>query len=92
MRKLFASLFVVLAVTTMATADEPPPVPEGGLVHLKNEPCTDVVFNLNGTCYYSRDLEGNHYVAFFTQAELAMVIWQVIDGQMVEIWRRAADV
>ena len=81
-----------MALTTTATADELPPVPEGGLVHLKNEPCTDAVFNLQGTCYFSRDLKGNHYVAFFTQAQIGMVIWQIIDGELVEIWRRAADV
>jgi len=90
-KRLALSLSAVL-YTTMATADEPPKVPEGGLVHYRNEPCTDAVFGLSGTCYYSRDQQNNHYVAFYTTGELAMVIWQVIDGERVEIWRRQADI
>lgn len=84
--------FLILFLAGTARADELPPVPDGGLVHLKNEPCVEPVFNLEGTCYYSRDVKGNEYVAFFTKQELGMVIWQIINGERVEIWRRGADV
>lgn len=89
---LCASLLVGLATTMTATADEPPRVPEGGLIHDKQEPCTDHVFGLQGTCYYSHDQKNNRYVAFYTLQEIGMVIWQIIDGEFVEVWRRSPDV
>jgi hypothetical protein len=87
-----ASLLAVLATTMTAIADEPPRVPEGGLIHDKQEACTDHVFGLQGTCYYSRDQKNNRYVAFYTLQEIGMVIWQIVDGELVEVWRRSPDV
>lgn len=87
-------LALVLGVlqTTTATADEPPPVPDGGLNHYYNEPCTDPVFGLDGTCFYSLDVKNNRYIAFYTEGNLCMYIMQNVDGVYVEMWRRAADV
>lgn len=90
MRKLALVLVASLLATT-ATAEPPPPVPPGGLVHYQQEACTDPETGLEGTCYYSHDIKNNRYVAFYVK-ELAWVIWQVKDGQKVEIWRRGADV
>ncbi len=87
----FVSLFTALT-SMMATADEPPRVPEGGLIHDKQESCTDHVFGLQGTCYYSHDQKNNRYVAFYTLQEIGMVIWQIVDGELVEVWRRSPDV
>ena len=91
--KLLGLVLVASMLTTMATAEPPPPVPEGGLIHLdRDDDCTDPVTGLEGTCFYSRDLRGNHYMAFYTDNNLCMYITQKIDGKDVEIWRRGADV
>lgn len=78
--------------TTTATAEPPPPVPDGGLIHSKEYTCPDPETGLQGMCFPSRDMRGNRYIAFFTFGDLCMVIWQVIDGENIEIWRRGADV
>lgn len=90
MRRLVLVLVASLAATT-ATAEPPPPVPDGGLVHYKNEPCTDAETGFEGTCYYSYDINKNNYVAFYLD-ELCMVISQLLGETYVEIWRRGADV
>jgi hypothetical protein len=66
-------------------------VPEGGLTHYHREACVDPVFALDGMCFYSLDQKNNRYIAFYV-GDLAMVIWQVVDGENVEIWRRSPDV
>lgn len=86
---LWVLLFMLCA--SIVRADEPPPVPPGGLIHDRNEPCVDPVWGLQGTCFYSHDQQNNRYVAFYV-GDLAMYISKLIDGQYVEIWRRAADV
>lgn len=90
MRRLVLALVASLLATT-ATAEPPPPVPDGGLVHYKQEPCVDAESGLEGTCYYSHDIRQNRYRAFYVK-ELAWAIYQLEDGQYVEIWRRGADV
>lgn len=89
--RLVLVLLLATAATTTATADQHPPVPEGGLVHYRNEPCTDPVWKLQGRCFYSYDKNNNRYVAFF-MGDVPVFISQLIDGEYVEIWRRAADV
>lgn len=74
-----------------AWPEPPPPVPDGGLTHYKQEPCTDSVFGLDGMCFYSLDIKNNRYVAFYV-GDLGMVIWRLEDGNLVEIWRRSPDV
>lgn len=81
---------VAFTLATTAIADEPPPVPEGGLTHYKREVCTDPVFGLTGECFYSHDVFNNRYKAFYV-GDLGMVIFELQDGEYVEIWRRAAD-
>jgi len=90
MRRL-ALVLVASLLATMATAEPPPPVPDGGLIHYKQEPCVDVETGLDGMCYYSHDVQNNRYRAFYVK-ELAWAIYQLEDGQYVEIWRRGADV
>lgn len=88
MRRL---IFLTTCLASMAMAEPPPPVPDGGLRHYHQEACTDPETGLDGTCYHSHDIHQNRYIAFYVD-ELAWVIWQVKDGQKVEIWRRGADV
>lgn len=78
---------------TTTRAEPPPPVPDGGLRHLdQGVACTDYETGLDGKCFHSLDLKNNYYIAFYTFGDLCMVIWQVKDGQNVELWRRGADV
>lgn len=84
---------VVLMLATTAIAEPPPPVPEGGLLHLdQGVPCTDPVTGLQGKCFHSLDRRNNRYMAFYTFNDLCMYITQKIDGKDVEIWRRQPDV
>lgn len=68
-------------------ANEPPPVPEGGLKPLYDTPCIDVETNQKGHCYVMRDLSGNTYVTFWQQGEL-QTIRQVTDDGYKTIWMR----
>ena len=90
MRRLVLALCLALVGTT-TRAEPPPPVPDGGLIHYKQEPCVDVETGLDGMCYYSHDVQNSRYRAFYVK-ELAWAIYQLEDGQYVEIWRRGADV
>lgn len=83
--------FLTAFLATAAMAEPPPPVPDGGLTHYQQEDCVDPETGLAGRCFYSYDIKNNRYVAFYV-GDLAWVIWQVVDGQRVEIWRRGADV
>lgn len=84
-------LVLAFCLTSCAAwAEPPPPVPDGGLTHYKQEPCVDSVFGMDGMCFYSLDIRNNRYVAFYV-GDLGMVIWRLEDGEMVEIWRRSPD-
>lgn len=83
---------VLLCLFPLAVlAEEPPDVPEGGLTHYKQAPCVDPVWGLKGTCYYSHDVRGNYYMAFFDERDICMFIMQRVDGEYKELWRRGAD-
>ena len=83
--------FLMICLASPVLAEPPPPVPEDGLTHYKSENCTDPVWGLQGTCFYSFDRRNNHYIAFYIKDNLCMFIMQRIDGEYKEIWRRSAD-
>lgn len=89
--KLLALALVAMGLATMGIAEPPPPVPEEGLVHYRNEACVDPVWGLKGTCYYSHDIRNNYYYAFYDERNICMFIMQRVDGMYKEIWRRSAD-
>lgn len=91
MRHVFVLMTGLILLTGPAWTEPPPPVPDGGLTHYKNEPCVDAESGLEGTCFYSHDMRQNRYRAFYV-GELAWSIYQLKDGVWVEIWRRGADV
>jgi len=66
-------------------AEPPPPPPAGGLQPLGSEPCTDAATLQVGTCYVTRDIHGNHYVAFLQNDEL-MFIRKLVAGGYETIW------
>ena len=84
-------ILAIILTTGLAKAEPPPPVPDGGLTHYKNEPCVDAESGLDGTCYYSHDIHNNRYRAFYV-GDLAWAIYKLQDGEWAEIWRRGADV
>lgn len=87
--KLLALLY--LMTSSVVWAEPPPPVPPEGLVHYKNEACVDPVWGLAGICYYSHDVRGNYYIAFYDERNICMFIMKRIDGEYKELWRRSAD-
>lgn len=89
---LLALALVGSMLSTTVTADEPPPVPPEGLVHYRNEACVDPVWGIQGICYYSHDVRGNYYIAFYDERNVCMFIMQMVDGEYKELWRRGADV
>lgn len=93
-RRLTMRLLVLCLILwgTIAKAEPPPPVPEGGLTHLDHGvPCTDPVTGLQGKCFHSLDRQNNYYIAFYTFGDLCMYIMQKVDGEYKELWRRSAD-
>ena len=90
MKGLVLALVGIL-LPTMALPEPPPPVPPEGLVHYKNEACTDPVWGLAGICYYSHDVRNNYYIAFYDERNVCMYIMQKVDGEYKELWRRSAD-
>lgn len=88
---LHVLVLVGILLPTMALPEPPPPVPDGGLVHYKNEACTDPVWGLTGICYYSHDVRNNYYIAFYDEWNVCMFILKKVDGEYKEMWRRSAD-
>jgi hypothetical protein len=89
--KVSPLVLAYLLTSSVAWAEPPPPVPPEGLVHYKNEACTDPVWGLQGICYYSHDVHGNYYIAFYDERNVCMFIMQKVDGEYKELWRRSAD-
>lgn len=66
-------------------ANEPPPVPEGGLTVLLETPCEDAATKQKGTCYALQDKDGNIYVAFWQEGTL-MFIRRPLGDSYEEVW------
>lgn len=79
---------LVLAVGLMASqvmANEPPPVPEGGLIALASTPCQDAATKEQGQCFVMQDVQGNVYVSFY-QGETLMFIRRPLGDSYEDIW------
>lgn len=83
---ILALCLVLVASTTRA--DEPPPVPEGGINFFYESPCEDNETGQAGHCYVGVDVEGNTYLTFFQDGEL-MFIRKVIGDTYEVVWVRA---
>lgn len=84
--KLPALALAMSLLGTMATADPPPPVPDGGLIFIMEGECTDNETGQAGYCYISMDKTGKRYLAFY-QDDVLMLIRQVLSQDDYEtIW------
>jgi hypothetical protein len=70
---------------SISHANEPPPLPLGGLVPLHEAPCSDMETGERGHCYLQKDLMDNVYMSFM-QDDVLMFIRRVIDGGYETIW------
>lgn len=79
------SLILCLTLAVPAVADEPPPVPEGGLVLVYESPCGDNETGIAGYCYFMQDIAGEVYLTFWVNDEM-MFIRHVIGEGYETIW------
>ncbi len=87
MKGLLLALCLALGATT-TRADEPPPVPEGGLNFYYETPCTDNETGAAGYCYLGQAVDGTTYLTFFQDGELMFI--RKITGETYEtVWTRA---
>lgn len=75
-------LTLALAILgTGAMANEPPPVPEGGLqVVFILQTCQDAETLEKGTCYVLQDKDGNIYSTFYQDGVLMFIRKSIPDG------------
>lgn len=76
----------LLLLPMMAMANQPPPPPEGGLTPIHDTECMDIMTNVDGHCYLSRDIDGNIYLAFFQNDEIMFIREIRPEGAYVTIW------
>lgn len=75
-----------LLLASVASANEPPPEPEGGLVAILTAPCTDMETGEKGVCYVFRDVEENYYTAFWQGETLQFIRRPLPDGGYESVW------
>lgn len=84
MKPLILALCLVLWGTT-TKADDPPPVPNGGITFTYQATCTDIATSEKGMCYVGHDIEGNYYVTFWQDDQL-MKISKVVGDEVEVVW------
>lgn len=82
MRSFTKALAVSLALLAGSTAlaNEPPPVPEGGLQTLYSSVCTDKETGIGGVCFLVVDIQGNTYLLFFIDEKIMFIRKMKEDG------------
>lgn len=84
MLRITLVLLLALSASTIR-ANEPPPVPEGGITFYYQSVCKDVKTDEDGMCYVGRDKAGATYVTFFQEGRV-MKITKVVDDVATVIW------
>lgn len=79
-------LCFLLMFATAARADEPPPIPEGGLAFFLEGPCSDNETGERGYCYMGRATDGSVYLTFYQDDEL-MMVRKVTGDSYKTIWQ-----
>jgi hypothetical protein len=77
--------FLILFLATASSANDYPPVPEGGLMAITSSSCSDVETGIEGLCYLLQDVPGNLYVTFWVNDEM-MFIRQLVGEDYETIW------
>jgi hypothetical protein len=80
---LIVCSFVLLASST--SANELPPVPEGGLYHYEEYACFDRETDEVGDCVMSMDMQGNRYLTFIQNEEI-MFLRRVYPDSYETFW------
>ncbi len=81
----FIALCALLLFPFGGMANEPPPVPEGGLTHQFTTPCSDGETGQKGTCYLMQDKDGTLYTVFY-QGDTLMFIRREVPGGYETVW------
>jgi hypothetical protein len=75
--------------STMAIADEPPPVPDGGLWFYAEAPCRDNETGQEGHCYIGQANDGTVYMTFWQRDELQFIRKVLSRTEYEQVWTRA---
>ena len=76
-------ILTALLVASSAHANEPPPIPEGGINYVMQGECQDNETGLTGYCYGGYDNKGNFYLTFWLDNQLQF-IRKVVENQPYE--------
>ena len=80
------AILMTCALAVPSIANEPPPVPEGGLKHIFHFPvCEDKETGEEGECRMSQDKDGNWFTTFWQEGQL-MFIRKAVTGGYETIW------
>lgn len=86
--KALTTLLAVAFLTTNASAQDLPPIPEGGLFTVQGGPCVDNVTGRHGDCVIQVDLDGNQYVIFLINNQIELIRMAIPDGGYVTLYQR----
>ena len=89
MKALIALTLTALSFALLgavASSQELPPIPEGGLRTVYETVCSDQETGEDGYCFLREDVEGNVYMVF-KQNDVVMFIRRVIPGGYETIWK-----
>ena len=81
----YIALCVLLLFPSGATANEAPPVPEGGLQFLAKTTCLDAETGERGVCHFAVDKAGEQYVIFW-QGDDLMFVRQIVGDSYITVW------
>lgn len=78
-------VLLLAALPAMAMANEPPPVPEGGINFVIESECEDHETGQKGECYGGYAVDGTFYVVFW-QDNVMMFIRKSVGDSYETIW------
>jgi len=71
--KMKRYVLAALLLASPVVGQELPPVPEGGLNHFHESPCTDNETKERGMCYLSNDRQGTIYLTFIQNERITFI-------------------
>lgn len=85
MKLLVSAILALLLTTATGKANEPPPVPEGGINYYLEGHCRDHESGQEGYCYMGNTTDGRTLMMFWQGQEL-MFIRKVVGDGYETIW------